>query len=192
MKKVTLILALALSPALSHAAIFSDNFDSDTLATNQTTFIGGWGVSGGTVDLIGNPDFFDFLPGNGRYVDLDGSTNQAGEFHKDFWLTGGKEYKLSFDLAGSQRGSDEHVHVNFGSSADDYNVAHDDPFSTHTISFTPGISGPYSLIFQNTGGDNVGALLDNVSLVPEPETYAMLLAGLGLLGFMARRRKENA
>lgn len=30
------------------------------------------------------------------------------------------------------------------------------------------------------------------SLVPEPETYAMLLAGLGLLGFMARRRKESA
>ena len=29
------------------------------------------------------------------------------------------------------------------------------------------------------------------SLVPEPETYAMLLAGLGLLGFMARRRKES-
>lgn len=26
--------------------------------------------------------------------------------------------------------------------------------------------------------------------VPEPETYAMLLAGLGLVGFMARRRKQ--
>jgi len=27
--------------------------------------------------------------------------------------------------------------------------------------------------------------------VPEPETYAMLLAGLGLLGGMARRRKSK-
>ena len=31
-----------------------------------------------------------------------------------------------------------------------------------------------------------------VNAVPEPETYAMLLAGLGVLGFMARRRKQNA
>jgi hypothetical protein len=27
--------------------------------------------------------------------------------------------------------------------------------------------------------------------VPEPETYAMLLAGLGLIGAMRRRRKSN-
>ena len=27
--------------------------------------------------------------------------------------------------------------------------------------------------------------------VPEPETYAMMLAGLGLLGFIARRRMRN-
>jgi hypothetical protein len=27
--------------------------------------------------------------------------------------------------------------------------------------------------------------------VPEPETYAMLLAGLGMIGFMARRRKSK-
>ncbi|MBS0299763.1 MAG: FxDxF family PEP-CTERM protein [Proteobacteria bacterium] len=32
----------------------------------------------------------------------------------------------------------------------------------------------------------------NVSPVPEPETYAMLLAGLGLLSFAARRRKSIA
>lgn len=36
---------------------------------------------------------------------------------------------------------------------------------------------------------------DNVMLtaaIPEPQTYAMLLAGLGLLGFAARRRKQRA
>lgn len=31
-----------------------------------------------------------------------------------------------------------------------------------------------------------------ISPVPEPETYAMLLVGLGLVGFAARRRKANA
>ncbi|AEJ00849.1 PEP motif putative anchor domain protein [Nitrosomonas sp. Is79A3] len=46
--------------------------------------------------------------------------------------------------------------------------------------------------FDQNNGDNIGSILANVSLVPEPETYAMLLAGLGLLGFMARRRKESA
>lgn len=30
----------------------------------------------------------------------------------------------------------------------------------------------------------------NVSAIPEPQTYAMLLAGLGLMGFIARRRKQ--
>lgn len=41
--------------------------------------------------------------------------------------------------------------------------------------------------------DSIGLIIDSVttSPVPEPESYAMLLTGLGLLGFMARRRKES-
>lgn len=47
---------------------------------------------------------------------------------------------------------------------------------------------------DNTGSDH-GLAIDNVSLtvtaaaVPEPGTYAMLLAGLGAVGFIARRRR---
>jgi hypothetical protein len=30
-----------------------------------------------------------------------------------------------------------------------------------------------------------------ITAIPEPETYALKLAGLGLVGFMARRRKAK-
>ena len=32
---------------------------------------------------------------------------------------------------------------------------------------------------------------DNLAPIPEPETYAMFMAGLGLMGFIARRRKNG-
>lgn len=38
---------------------------------------------------------------------------------------------------------------------------------------------------------NLSPVSVSVTLVPEPESYAMLLAGLGLLGFMERRRKQK-
>ncbi len=40
-------------------------------------------------------------------------------------------------------------------------------------------------------GCQEGAACSLVGAIPEPETYAMLLAGLGLLGIVARRRKQS-
>lgn len=48
-------------------------------------------------------------------------------------------------------------------------------------------------INPNKSGGYAGMLtVDPVTSVPEPETYTMMLAGLCLLGFTARRRRNNA
>lgn len=43
----------------------------------------------------------------------------------------------------------------------------------------------------NNLGQGTGDYQINVTSVPEPETYAMLLAGLGLVGWAARRRQTH-
>lgn len=68
-----------------------------------------------------------------------------------------------------------------------------------------GALGHYDLLVTVASGQSFGtyngvlyfnpAALDTNSLtaaaVPEPETYAMLVAGLGAIGFLSRRRKPN-
>ncbi|MFS2024469.1 FxDxF family PEP-CTERM protein [Massilia sp. CT11-137] len=47
-------------------------------------------------------------------------------------------------------------------------------------------------MFGADGDKKVGSLMGEhlvVSAVPEPQTYALMLGGLGLLGFMARRKR---
>jgi len=62
----------------------------------------------------------------------------------------------------------------------------------------PSFHGRLALDFVPTGNTNLSLtpgsiFFDGLSVtpVPEPETYAMLLAGLGLLGWHARRRKSR-
>ena len=52
-----------------------------------------------------------------------------------------------------------------------------------------GLSIINSAMAYDEAGIIIGSL--NAVPVPEPETYGMLMAGLGILGFVSRRRKNN-
>ena len=65
------------------------------------------------------------------------------------------------------------------------------------FTFSGLASGIYALNvlgFANgsSGGFYAGGFIAQTAPVPEPETYALLLAGLGVVGFMASRRKPKA
>lgn len=194
MKKALAIAITALAPCLAQASttIFADNFNSNPYGLN--TVPSGWNVAGGTVDVVGTGGF-GYLCNTGGLmcVDLDGSTGNAGVLSRDFSLTAGTTYTSFFDIAGSQRGGSENLQIIFGSANLSLNpLASNSPWTQYSLTFTPVVTGTYSLVFNNAGGDNMGAMLDNVSVqaVPEPETYALLLAGLGLMGAVARRRRQ--
>jgi hypothetical protein len=54
--------------------------------------------------------------------------------------------------------------------------------NTATFSLSP---------FDPGAGNTATFTLTQVPTIPEPETYAMLLAGLGLMGYMAKRTSRN-
>lgn len=67
---------------------------------------------------------------------------------------------------------------------------------TYNLSTDLAAGGTYILRFASVGNQGASQLgIDNVSLqvtpVPEADTYAMLLAGLGLMGFVVRRRNAT-
>ena len=78
----------------------AENFGSDPVVVPGVNGFFLWTVSDGTVDLLGgNTPLVDDLPDGGRYVDLDGSTDNAGLFEtrQTFPFAPGFTFELFFE-----------------------------------------------------------------------------------------------
>lgn len=147
-----------------------------------------WGVTGGTVDLVGN-GFFDLLPGNGLYVDLGGTTApNAGLMttFNTFHVTNGEDYSITLKIAGNQVDEDAGAAVRISVVGSTISLIQDvyipdftDGFADHTFSFTATADDDVTISIQQTD-------LTPVVLVPptptpsgSPVTTFTMITGTG-------------
>lgn len=198
-----LTLALGLATGTTSAAtpantlIYNGNFElAPYVAEGGYTTINGpatysvipsWMVGGTSVDVIRGA--YGAISGNS--IDLLG-TPGPGSISTSFYGNAGVNYALSFDLY--KNGNTGFVNVTFGDKTQQFSSA--DSISRQSMLFKAATSGPHNLSFSSVTSSNgdlySGAVIDNVtvlSAVPEPETYAMLLAGLSIIGLKVMRRR---
>ena len=153
-------------------------------ALGYTNFINWNVVDNGSVDLIGR-GFYDFVPGNGLYIDTAGSGNAGGsmswygrmESKTEFTFVSGHQYKLSWKSAGNggalnDRIDRAHDILNYrvGTLVDDtiditdpyqpfldYSVTFDGDDSTGKVSFR-------KIALETDPGQAYGSLLDAIVL----------------------------
>jgi hypothetical protein len=182
--------------------VFSDNFDSTPLGANQTSLMGGWSVTGGTIDVIGAPGY-DPRTGHGHYLDLQGSSGHAGTLSLTLGADPAGVYVVGFDMSGNPRGN--HGALRFG-GVTIFDVHADDPF-LHIGIGTMHEGGPFVLrfdtpalvdTFEGPFVPDTGLLLDNVTVtfeeawaVPEPAIGGLMLMGLGVVVAAAMRRSPR-
>jgi hypothetical protein len=211
MKKIKMfVLASALvglTQYLNAGVLFFDNFNSENGGVGVLNYTGfaNWTVTHGAVDLIGN-GFFDFYPGNGLYVDTEGSTDVGGTMvtDKSFNFVPGTTYTLSFDLGGDARGGTRSEIVTVGAGGSildaDISLGSSAPYQLFSFNFTVAAPTSSPLSFAAGEDGDVGLILDNVGLsasspngVPDGGNTAMLAAGaLLVLAASASRSRKSA
>ena len=200
------LLTLLLSAGFAQAStelISNGGFETNNLASisNGYAYAGqvmadAWSFTGGAGVSLNNTAWGGTTPAPSTAFAF---LQNTASISQTFSTAASSNFTIGFDLA--QR-------TNWGSTGQVIGVSLDgNPLSQLYVSAANGWSaesfsalnvgaGSHTLTFTglnpNHEADTTG-FIDNVSVmaaaVPEPETYGMLLAGLGLLGAVARRRK---
>lgn len=156
------------SVSLGQGVTFSGAADAELGASNRDLGSNGtwsFGLDGFVASGTGGVMTFSFdtlQQGVGAFVSHDGGSSVLVEA---LGLGGNvlESYTVTFAATGGMDAYDDGAHVGFSRGLNDI----------HALRIT-----------------GTGAVADNVSAVPEPETYALSLLGLGVLGAIARRRKQ--
>lgn len=197
--------ALTLSGAASAATttLFEEDFSGDLAVAGGSVLnfsnFSQFGVSDGTVDLIADGGFGISCGASGACVDLDGSTTDSGFLSSTVLnFVAGINYTFNAVLSGNQRGFGPDTGV-FGITGGvlvlEYTLGDSAAFQDFNFEFTVAADTTGSVFFLDLGNDNVGPVLDSVSVtadiapIPLPASALMLIAGLGGLGVMRRRKK---
>ena len=209
MKKIpkTVLAAAALLAASSFAQaanlLTNGGFEA---STSPTATPPGWfniGHSDGVITYaaFGTPPYEGV-----NYYDLGGFGDANGPIGdgiaQSFATTAGQAYLVTFGLSGENLSGNETLTASAAGVSVDYLLIPDGsgtfqrPFATKTFGFV-ATSALTTLSFVHTlgqGGNNDplidGVIVDaNVAAVPEPETYALMLLGLGAVGLSIKRRR---
>jgi hypothetical protein len=196
---VTAALSTALMHAQANAAVDPVNFDS---SQNPAMRVGGVTIQSGDYSFSSSSSFGVV---NGDYNPSYGVSNHTPMlvFQNAGELTITRSDNGLFALGSLDVGGWANLATNTALLAITGHKQSGDVIATSALSTTSFAHVTTSALFTNltsltlktTGysGGSYYAAIDNLALapVPEPETYAMMLAGLGLLAVVARRRKNT-
>lgn len=151
----------------------------------------GWSVPVNNVDIIANGVYAAFLPTGGAYnLDLVGY-GTTGAISQTFATIAGRAYTLSLDFTQNGSGKTALVSLDGNPVTTLVGASGWQSFITTFI----GTGSPTTLLISEVAGSsNGGVVLDNIAVgqVPEPATWAMLIAGFGMVGLGLRRRRTTA
>lgn len=193
---------LAVAPANAVTIELFDDFSSYGPNTVENAgdlvFAGNWTTTSGTVDyLAAGSTYSELCPAGTNCIDLDGSSNAGGTFVSRVFGPG--IYNVLFQLGGNARNDVlDMLTITFGDISRSVAVGRNGvvnqlTFGTDFMGIVVG-SGGTSLSFSVNSNDNQGPLLKSVVIesvpapVPVPAAGGLLLAALGAMGLLRRRK----